>query len=295
MASKLGPMPPTKVPGKIWVPGWYLTDEPPSTDQSFESLILDKMKGPTTKPAVKRRKCDLKTRVITNEQLLEELKRQEIEAKEKAERKLLGGKRQRKAQKKISFDGNTADDEIEIDENDDVDMPAADDREEEEGMEEEEDIIEENSSNESDDDDGISDEDVLKKVWRSINSPTTEEEITKGWYGAIYQHQKKSYLYVGKATRRFLSDKDGPATSIELDCLKPQVGSGTILQSYDKSQQRDIGIFMLHNVIAGPLRDVEQLKFPKVNVPTYQQLKELYNRVVKIDRESLFKTIYDAE
>ena len=92
-----------------------------------------------------------------------------------------------------------------------------------------------------------------------------------------------------------LGDEDGPATSIELDCLKPQVGSGTILQSYDKSQQRDIGIFMLHNVIAGPLRDVEQLKFPKLNVPTYQQLNELYNRVVKIDRKILFKAIHDAE
>ena len=85
LASKPGPMPSAKVPGKIWVPGRFLIDEPPSTDQSFESLILDKMKGPTTKPAVKRRKCNLKTRVITNQQLLAELKRQEIEAKEKAE------------------------------------------------------------------------------------------------------------------------------------------------------------------------------------------------------------------
>ena len=85
LASKPGPMPSAKVPRKILVPGRFLIDEPPSTDQSFESLILDKMKGPTTKPAVKRRKCDLKTRVITNQQLLAELKRQEIEAKEKAE------------------------------------------------------------------------------------------------------------------------------------------------------------------------------------------------------------------
>ena len=44
-------------------------------------------------------------------------------------------------------------------------------------------------------------EDKLKKMWKGISPPTREDETTNGWYVAIYQEKKKSYLYVGKATK----------------------------------------------------------------------------------------------
>ena len=38
-------------------------------------------------------------------------------------------------------------------------------------------------------------------MWKGISPPTREDETTNGWYVAIYQEKKKSYLYVGKATK----------------------------------------------------------------------------------------------
>ena len=61
--------------------------------------------------------------------------------------------------------------------------------------------IDEDDESLSDDDDG--DEKHLKRVWNLLNPPYTEEDVTKGWYGAIYEHGKKNHLYIGKATRHF--------------------------------------------------------------------------------------------
>ena len=131
----------------------------------------------------------------------------------------------------------------------------------------EEKIIEDNNN----DDPG----DLLKKVWKRISPPTPEDEVTKGWYSAIYQEKKKSYLYVGKATRRFLLDKDGLANALELDCLKSRVGNGTALQSYDKSTEKDLFIYPLHNIIAGPIKVIPK-KFPNLDVPDYQKLEKTF-------------------
>ena len=52
---------PPNTPGKIWVPAWTLRE-----NKSFLELVLDKMKGPTNKPLIKRRKVDRKAAIITN-------------------------------------------------------------------------------------------------------------------------------------------------------------------------------------------------------------------------------------
>ena len=84
LSRRIGPMP-HKIPGKVWVPAWTLHDE----EKSFEERILNKMVSSSgSKKQVKRRKFDLKTKVITNDQLLAELNRKEQEDREKEERKL---------------------------------------------------------------------------------------------------------------------------------------------------------------------------------------------------------------
>ena len=45
-----------------------------SANKSFEELVLDKMKGNVDKPAVKRRKVDCTTKIITDAEYLEKLK-----------------------------------------------------------------------------------------------------------------------------------------------------------------------------------------------------------------------------
>ena len=67
----LGPAP-SPVPNKLWVSYWGLKESTTrstlttevsemsrQSSKSFEELVLDKMKGSTKKPAVKRRKVDL--------------------------------------------------------------------------------------------------------------------------------------------------------------------------------------------------------------------------------------------
>ena len=84
LSSRIGPMP-HKIPDQVWVPAWTLHDE----EKSFEERILNKMVSSSGfKKQVKRRKINLKTKVITNDQLLAELKRNKQEDKDKEERKL---------------------------------------------------------------------------------------------------------------------------------------------------------------------------------------------------------------
>ena len=93
LSRRIGPVP-HKIPGKKWVPAWTLHDE----EKSFEERILNKMVSSSgSKKQVKRRKFDLKTKVITNDQLLAELNRKEQEDREKEERKL---ERKRKAEER---------------------------------------------------------------------------------------------------------------------------------------------------------------------------------------------------
>ena len=96
--------------------------------------------------------------------------------------------------------------------------------------------------------------------------------------------EKKSYLYVGKATRRFLLDKDGLANARELDFSKPRVGNETVLQSYDKSTGRDLFICPLHKIIAGPIKVIPK-KFPNLDVPDYQKLEKTFPEVKNLDRQ----------
>ena len=68
----------TPVPGKLWVPVWSLQEPKsvtPESNKSFDQLVLDKMKDPTNKSAVKRRKVDLKAKVVTDTSYLKELQR----------------------------------------------------------------------------------------------------------------------------------------------------------------------------------------------------------------------------
>ena len=130
----------------------------------------------------------------------------------------------------------------------------------------------------------------MKGLWEKLSPPVSEESVVQKWYGIIYNGKKKGHLYVGKATRRFLDDVDGPVSGFEFDCLKPHIGTGTVLTSIPDHLERDIGIFPIHDIIDGPL-EVMPLKSGKWNVPAYSKLKEKFERVVKLNREALASTL----
>ena len=230
--KEIGPKPPP-FPGKVWVAAWALQDPPQralntscaSTNKSFEELLLDKIKGPQEKAPVKRRKIDRKTKVITNQQYLDHLKRYDEEAKQKTLKKAKPAARKKRGvvNKRIEFnDTDESDEELEqddknIDENDEV--------------EEDEEIAEESETSEDEckvmmkyDEDkrkhengesavnksikkGDREGDNLVKLWKSMDPPTSENDLTQKWFGCIFVAKKKSHLYVGKVMRRFLKKK----------------------------------------------------------------------------------------
>ena len=62
MCKIIGPTP-APVSSYCWVPAWTLQKD--TGDESFEELVLDKIKGPQKKKQVKQRKIDATTKVIT--------------------------------------------------------------------------------------------------------------------------------------------------------------------------------------------------------------------------------------
>ena len=76
-------------PGKVAIPVWSVQDIRPN--ESFEVVILNKMKEPIDKPPVKRRKVHMKTKVLSDPEYVAELKRlaekdEEKKQKQKKER-----------------------------------------------------------------------------------------------------------------------------------------------------------------------------------------------------------------
>ena len=278
VCMQIGPKPPA-YPGKEWVPAWALQDLSVSRNKSFEELVLDKIKGPQDKAPVKRKKIDKKTKVITDKEYLEELKKIEKEKDKKRP------STKKTAKKKIAF----ADDEEDVD-FDELNQEEEIDESSIEGGEDEENSSDaDNSDGENEqrtEADESSEENRLLKFWKLLDPPILEEKVINKWYGCIFFAKRKAQLYVGKATRRFLTDVDGHTSGIELNCLKPHVGSDTILESVPSHLPADIDVFPLHNIIDGPL-EIIPLKSHKWNVPAYESLKRKFEMSITVDREAL--------
>ena len=130
--------------------------------------------------------------------------------------------------------------------------------------------------------------DNLAKLWKSMDPPTSENDLTQKWFGCIFVAKKKSHLYVGKVMRRFLEEEGGPTKDLEINCLKPHVGSDTVLESVPSHLTPDVTVFPIHDIIYGPL-EVVPMKSGRWNVPEYGELKTKFEICCSIDREALRK------
>ena len=90
-----------------------------------------------------------------------------------------------------------------------------------------EDIMSETDEEEIEDD---NDEEEMINTWKALNLPNKKEDVVQKWYACIYETKKKNHLYIGKAVKRFLDDKEGPVNDLEIECLKPHVGTGNMLE-----------------------------------------------------------------
>ena len=85
---------------------------------------------------------------------------------------------------------------------------------------------------------------LLRNSKRHGIPPTEESTIIGRWYTRIYEMKRNRKLYIGRLLRRFLLEEDGKVESIEMRCLKPKVGSGTVLED-TPHHLPDIGIFKI--------------------------------------------------
>ena len=170
---------------------------------------------------------------------------------------------QSKSTQKLSF---TDDEEENDDTNENGDVPSETEEEVVESEDDEEDEDEEDESEEAD-------EKRLVDLWKWL-SPPTKEEIFGKWFAFIYETKKHSHLYIVKAVTRFLQDADGSINSLMLDCLKPCVGTGTELESYN-GDAKDVAPVKEDNIIYGSIK-VTPMKGNKWDVPNYGKIEELF-------------------
>ena len=126
---------------------------------------------------------------------------------------------------------------------------------------------------------------VLLETWYTLRPPVKEETIKGKWYGVLYSTKKSQALYIAKILRRFLADENGPVDCIEMRCLKPKVGSVTILHN-TTLHLPDITSFPLCDIIYG-LLEVVPLKGEKFNLPSYEDVVEQFSAVKSMDRQQL--------
>jgi len=82
-----------------------------------------------------------------------------------------------------------------------------------------------------------------------------------------------------------LDDENGSVCSIEMSCLKPKVGLGTIMED-TPDHLPDIGIFQTQDIIDGPVK-VLPVKGKKWDVPDYDNIFSFFHEVSKLDRLAL--------
>ena len=106
------------------------------------------------------------------------------------------------------------------------------------GIDSDEDMI-----NESDNEGEIFQcEGILKVTWKSLSPPVAEDDIIGKWYAVLWADKRSCNVYVGKVLCRFLEDKYGQISNIQMHCLKLKVGSGTILED-TAAHRPDIQMF----------------------------------------------------
>ena len=131
--------------------------------------------------------------------------------------------------------------------------------------------------------------DCLWQVWTDINCPTLEGAIKSKLFAYISfvdtNAKKKPKLFVARVLNRFSEDKDWPARSLVLDCLKLAVGSPTVFYEWPRHLGQDVEEFPIYDTIAGPL-DATFVRSSKWSIPKYPDVVKTFHIVYKLDRQN---------
>ena len=97
----------------------------------------------------------------------------------------------------------------------------------------------------------------MLSMWKEINPPISEEDLTGKFFSTIYEvlrKKKKVILFVGRFTRRSLKDANCLTDVLEIDSLDLAIGSLIVLNKRPPHLERDLGFFPTHKVIGGPFK-----------------------------------------
>ena len=134
----------------------------------------------------------------------------------------------------------------------------------------------------------------LKNVWEGMFPPVEETDVLQKWFAGLYYKtlSSKPLLFVGKAIRRFLQSEKGPAQFLELDCLQLAVTTYTTeLHEVPQHLQRDLGLFSIPDIIAGPLTATYKGKGVWL-FPDYPDFISMFLLVLKINRDEEYAKVY---
>ena len=70
----------------------------------------------------------------------------------------------------------------------------------------------------------------LNKLWNSLSPPFQEISVINRLDGVVYETKKLQILYIGKLLHCLIDDENWDIELLQIRCLKPKVGMGTILE-----------------------------------------------------------------
>ena len=126
---------------------------------------------------------------------------------------------------------------------------------------------------------------IFRSTWETLSPPMPEEDVLRKWYTVIYAAKRARHIYVGKILKRFLLEENGDVDCLEVHCLKPKVGSGTLLED-TPTHLPDVSLFKLADVVYGPL-EVIPIKAGKFDVLEHKKVVEHFKVVKDLERNSL--------
>ena len=92
----------------------------------------------------------------------------------------------------------------------------------------------------------------LLETWSYLAQPAKESDITGKWFVGIYQAKRTKRLCIGELIKWFLDNENGIMYAIKMECLKPKVGLGTIMED-TPDHLPDVGVFNIEDVVDDPL------------------------------------------
>lgn len=102
----------------------------------------------------------------------------------------------------------------------------------------------------------------------------------------MFTKSKINHIFIEKLMETLLHDKNSPIADLSINCLKPPIGWGNILESIHLDSACDIGLCPFQDIFYGLIK-VLPIKNSRGLVPELSKIGDAIERVLTIDRNKL--------